>query len=43
MPKYEEGISVSNGVSVNIVNVSNNETFMAIGKFLKTYIKKKKK
>ena len=43
MTKYEQGISLSNGVSVNIIDVSNNETFSAIGKFLKTCVKKKSK
>ena len=41
MKKYEEGIGLSNGVSLNIIDVSNNETFVAIGKFLKTHIKPK--
>ena len=41
MENYQENFNLPNGVMVNVMNVSHNETFCAIGKFLKKHIGKK--
>lgn len=41
MKNYQERFNLDNGVVVNVADVSMNETFCAIGKFLKKYINKK--
>jgi hypothetical protein len=41
MPEYKPTIKLSNGVVLEIADVSTNETFVAIGKFLRSKITKK--
>ena len=41
MKKYQKDFNLPNGVIINVEDVSANETFSAIGKFLKKYMDKK--
>ena len=41
MKKYQKEFNLPSGVIINVEDVSVNETFSAIGKFLKKYMDKK--
>ena len=41
MKKYQKNFNLSNGIIIDVIDVSMNETFSAIGKFLKKYMDKK--
>lgn len=43
MPQFMENIDVGNGLVIPVVDVGHNEVFVAVGKFLRNKLQKKRK